>query len=356
MTTEQIKDFMTTPIEVGDYVTLKADSSAEDDNRTLHWDPVAIVREVLPDGRYRVGNKNWLNDREYIYNENEITKFLLLVRMDEREYFAIFDDFDRRLDLIAVRDLYSGDTNYFHEDYLDDGLFIIKDPLEVLEYNRRMDQHYESAENIASMREVSKQGVMEHLNKLNPNVKGKIMSYISGYNVGKPNEKTHMKILQEYMTRPRGGPGAGANMRYGKELPLPPPRSSYNIALDVPLPYGPSEVNFMGGKRSKRENSRGKIGTQMARRGTRRSRGIFSRLYAPIGHLLSAGKESVGAVTNTAKGVVGEGIHGLDKIGRSVTKHANMAVKDVFTRKGGKRKARGTRKSRKSRRNTRRRR
>lgn len=85
----------------------------------------------------------------------------------------------------------------------------------------------------------------------------------------------------------------------------------------------------------------------MARRGTRRSgRGIFSRLYSPISHLLSAGKESVGAVTNTAKGVVGEGIHGLDKIGRSVTKHANMAVKDVFSRKGGKR--RGSRKSRRT--------
>lgn len=98
----------------------------------------------------------------------------------------------------------------------------------------------------------------------------------------------------------------------------------------------------------------------MARRGTRRSsRGIFSRLYSPIGHLLAAGKESVGAVTNTAKGVVGEGVHGLDKIGRSVTKHANMAVKDVFTRKrrgGGKRRAAGSRKSRKSRRTTRRRR
>jgi hypothetical protein len=358
MTTEQIKTFMEAPIKVGDYVTLKADSSAEDDDRTLHWDPVAIVKEVLPDGRYRVGNKNWLNDREYIYNENEITKFLLLVRTDESEYFATFDDFDRRLDLIAVRDLYSGDTNIYHEDYLYDGvLSIIKDPLEVLEYNRRMDQHYESAENIASMREVSKQGVMEHLNKLNPNVKGKIMSFISGYNVGTPNEKAHMKILQEYMTRPRGTPGAGVNIRYGKELPLPPPQSEFNKALDVPLPHGPTEANFMGGKRSgpKRENSRGKIGTQMARRGTRRSRGIFSRLYAPIGHLLSAGKESVGAVTNTAKGVVGEGIHGLDKIGRSVTKHANMAVKDVFTRKGGKRKARGTRKSRKSKRSTRRR-
>lgn len=91
----------------------------------------------------------------------------------------------------------------------------------------------------------------------------------------------------------------------------------------------------------------------MARRGTRNSKGIFSRLYSPIGHLLAAGKESVGAVTNTAKGVVGEGITGLDKIGRSVTKHANQTVKDVFTRK---RRASGTRKSRKSRRNTRRRR
>lgn len=138
------------------------------------------------------------------------------------------------------------------------------------------------------------------------------------------------------------------------------PKHIYNVALKKgPLPYGPKESNFMGGRRSgtKQRKSLRKIGKQMARRGTRRSgRGIFSRLYSPIGHLLSAGKESVGAVTNTAKGVVGEGIHGLDKIGRSVSKHANMAVKDVFTRKGGKRKARGTRKSRKSRRNTRRRR
>lgn len=138
----------------------------------------------------------------------------------------------------------------------------------------------------------------------------------------------------------------------------PPPRDP----LNVPLPYGPSEENFMGGKRSgpkrRGRKSSSTLGNKMARRGTRRSgRGIFSRLYAPVSHLLSAGKESVGAVTNTAKGVVGEGIHGLDKIGRSVTKHANMAVKDVLSRKsGGKRKTRGTRKSRKSRRNTRRRR
>ena len=91
----------------------------------------------------------------------------------------------------------------------------------------------------------------------------------------------------------------------------------------------------------------------MVRRGSRKSLGIFSRLYSPISHLLAAGKESVGAVTNTAKGVVGEGIGGLDKIGRSVTRHANMAVKDVLSRKrrnGTKRRA-----TRKSRRMTRRR-
>jgi hypothetical protein len=75
----------------------------------------------------------------------------------------------------------------------------------------------------------------------------------------------------------------------------------------------------------------------MARSSTRRGgKGLFTRLYSPIGHLFLAGKESVGAVTNTAKGVVGEGIGGLDKIGRSVTGHANMAVRNVFSRKNRK--------------------
>ena len=96
----------------------------------------------------------------------------------------------------------------------------------------------------------------------------------------------------------------------------------------------------------------------MARRGSRKSRnfGLFSRLYSPVGHLFAASKESVGAVANTAKGVVGEGITGLDKIGRSVSSHANMAVRDLLrrkSRKGGKSRN-GSRKSRNG--NTRRRR
>ena len=336
-------------------MTLKADRCAENDERILCWTPVGRITEILEDGNYRVENES--TDETSVYKKSEITKFLLLVELQEDESFlAIYDDFYEPLDLITVRDLYSGDTRNVHADWLQDGITIIKDPTEFIEHERRFWRHYESAENLGAMREVSKKGVMAHL-PLPNNVKGKIISYVSGYNVGVPNETAHMKILQEYMTRARGAPGAGVNTRYGRELPLPPKPplppniSELNKALSAgPLPHGPTEENFMGGKRK----SRGRVGKQMARRGTRRSRGIFSRLYSPIGHLLSAGKESVGAVTNTAKGVVGEGVHGLDRIGRSVTKHANMAVKDVFTRKGGKRRgSRKNRKNRKTRRNNR---
>lgn len=66
----------------------------------------------------------------------------------------------------------------------------------------------------------------------------------------------------------------------------------------------------------------------MARNSTRR-RGVFRRLYSPISHALMAGKNTIGAVTNTAKGVACEGISGLDKVGRSVTSHANMAVHNL---------------------------
>jgi chromosomal replication initiation ATPase DnaA len=57
---------------------------------------------------------------------------------------------------------------------------------------------------------------------------------------------------------------------------------------------------------------------------------IFRRLYSPIKHTLLAGKETVSAVTNTAKHVTCEGLTGLDKVGRSVTRHANMAVNDLL--------------------------
>lgn len=86
----------------------------------------------------------------------------------------------------------------------------------------------------------------------------------------------------------------------------------------------------------------------MARRGTRKS-GIFRRLYSPVKHAIMAGKNSIGAVTNTAKGVACTGLSGLDRIGTSVTSHANMAVSDLLgkrkTRRGGRK---GTRKAKKA--------
>ena len=85
-------------------------------------------------------------------------------------------------------------------------------------------------------------------------------------------------------------------------------------------------------------------------RSTRSRRGLFTRLYSPISHLLMAGNESVGAVANTGKGVVGQGFRGINRIGRSVTGHANQAVYNLLSRKN----RRNTRRNRKNRRNTRR--
>ena len=86
-------------------------------------------------------------------------------------------------------------------------------------------------------------------------------------------------------------------------------------------------------------------------RGTRRGLRVFSGLFSPISHILRAGKKSVGAVTNAAKGVVGKGLNGVERLGRGVTSEMNAAVGNLGrrltrkSRKGGRR--RGTRRNRK---------
>lgn len=214
--------------------------------------------------------------------------------------------------------------------------------LEILPDDRPL--NYENikpgATNWVRLKEVSKTGLLPHTplpESLQRNVRG----FLTGVPGPVPLEKTNV-VLREHLSRPLKAPGAGPP----EQRRLYP--ENYFPALDsAPVPHGPSEENFLGGS------------IEMARRGTRKSRnfGLFSRLYSPVGHLLAASKESVGAVANTAKGVVGESITGLDKIGKSVSGHANMAVRDLLkrkSRKGGKR--RGSRKTRKSRKNTRRRR
>lgn len=88
-------------------------------------------------------------------------------------------------------------------------------------------------------------------------------------------------------------------------------------------------------------------------------RGVFSYVYRPVGHLIQAADSTVGAITNTTRNVVRSGLKGVNRVGRSVTGHANAAVSGLlrFKRKDRKasRKDRKSRKaSRKSRRSTRR--
>ena len=92
----------------------------------------------------------------------------------------------------------------------------------------------------------------------------------------------------------------------------------------------------------------------MARNSTRKNRhsGLFGRLWSPFGHALMAGEESVGAVTNTAKGVVREGARGANRIGKSITGHFNAAVTDLIKRRKSRKNSR--RNTRRTRRNTRR--
>jgi hypothetical protein len=67
----------------------------------------------------------------------------------------------------------------------------------------------------------------------------------------------------------------------------------------------------------------------------------FRRVYSPIKHAIMAGKDSVKAITNTAKDITCDGLTGLDRIGSSVAKHANMAVNDLLGRRQTRRTKRG---------------
>ena len=101
----------------------------------------------------------------------------------------------------------------------------------------------------------------------------------------------------------------------------------------------------MAKSRRSRRASRRRSRSRRARRGG----GLASKVYSPISHLLQATNEAVGTVTNTVKSVAKSGISGVNRIGKSVTGHADAAVRNVFSRKGRKA-SRKSRKGRKSRR------
>ena len=95
-----------------------------------------------------------------------------------------------------------------------------------------------------------------------------------------------------------------------------------------------------------RRNRRNTRRNRKNRRNTRRGGGLFSTIYSPVSHLLQATGNAAGTVTNTTRNIVKKGLGGVDRIGHSVTGHANAAVRNLVSRKrrGGARKSRKGRK------------
>lgn len=85
--------------------------------------------------------------------------------------------------------------------------------------------------------------------------------------------------------------------------------------------------------RKSRKAERKSRKAQRKNRKTSGGRGLFSTIYSPVGHLLAASGETVGTVTNTTRNVVKRGLSGLNRVGRSVTGHANAAVRNLVSRK-----------------------
>lgn len=68
----------------------------------------------------------------------------------------------------------------------------------------------------------------------------------------------------------------------------------------------------------------------MPRTRKNRSSGLIGRLWSPFGHTAMAASNTVGAVANTAKGIVSVTARGVNRVGRRVTAHFNAAVGDLI--------------------------
>ena len=98
-----------------------------------------------------------------------------------------------------------------------------------------------------------------------------------------------------------------------------------------------------------------KKGTRKGKRNSQRFTRYASRVYSPFGHVLNAAGNTVREVTHYVGNVANRSVKGVSKIGKIVTSHANMAIRNLTAKggrrmMGGKRKGKkGSRKSRKSR-------
>ena len=84
-------------------------------------------------------------------------------------------------------------------------------------------------------------------------------------------------------------------------------------------------------------------------RKSRSSRGkrLFSRVYSPLHHLLSATRNVSNSVFRRSGKIVKEGIGAVDNVGVALAKHANQTVRNVVgKRKSSRKNRKSTRKNR----------
>jgi hypothetical protein len=101
--------------------------------------------------------------------------------------------------------------------------------------------------------------------------------------------------------------------------------------------------NMRKSRRNNMRKSRRNARKSRSRRANRKNatrrggaRGFFGKVYSPVSHLLQATGEAVGTVTGAVDSVAKTGIRGVNRIGKSVTGHADSAVRNLVSRKSRK--------------------
>ena len=89
--------------------------------------------------------------------------------------------------------------------------------------------------------------------------------------------------------------------------------------------------------------ARGRRGSRKASKGRR---GIFTRMYSPLNHLLQATRNVGKSVFRRSGRIVDESLGAVSNTGKSIVSHANMSVRNITRRKDRKNR-KNTRRNRK---------
>jgi len=73
---------------------------------------------------------------------------------------------------------------------------------------------------------------------------------------------------------------------------------------------------------------------------SKKSLGLFGRVYSPVNHLFMAAENSVNSLARGTGTIVRTGLNSVNKVGKSVSGHADQAVRNIVSRRRKSRKNR----------------